>query len=143
MHVKNQEIISCAKTWIDILYRHQGRSRHAGIDCAGLIICVAKELGISTFDTKAYPRIPNIIEFNRQMEKGGCRMIPFTDRANGDILRIAELRWPVHSGLLEIDRQGKEWLIHSWRPARKVIREVITKLRFSQISSVWRYPEIV
>jgi hypothetical protein len=141
MHVNHKQIIEIANSYIGIPYRHQGRSKVVGMDCAGLVICVAHDVGISTFDTSSYSRRPNPTEFTREMIKGGCTEIRFDKRQNGDILRIAEDRWPVHSGILEIDDQGEEWLIHAWLPARKVVKEKLTEKRKNQISTVWRYPE--
>ncbi len=62
--------------------------------------------------------------------------------ASGDILRMAEPSWPVHSGILEIDNKGEAWVIHAWLPAKKVCRNSMTPDRRSKIRSVWRYPEV-
>ena len=48
-------IVAEARTWLGVLWRHQGRTR-AGIDCVGLLVCVARALGLSDYDSTGYGR---------------------------------------------------------------------------------------
>lgn len=50
------EICTAARDWRGVKWRHQGRSRE-GIDCCGLVIVVAKELGYFDFDVTDYARV--------------------------------------------------------------------------------------
>lgn len=49
------EIVTATRGWVGVRWLHQGRSR-AGIDCAGLVIKVAHDLGMSDFDAFDYAR---------------------------------------------------------------------------------------
>lgn len=140
MHAKANEIVLAAHTFIDVPYRHQGRSKN-GIDCAGLVICTAKLVGISSFDTSSYSRRPNADEFTKQMIKAGCTQLPVSELAHGDILRIRTSGWPVHLGIYEIDERGDQWYIHAYLPYRKVARDPLTPEVWREVSSVWRFPE--
>lgn len=42
------EIIRAARDWLGTPYVHQGRLKHVGVDCAGVVIGVAKELDLAT-----------------------------------------------------------------------------------------------
>lgn len=48
-------IVAEARTWLGVPWRHQGRSR-AGVDCAGLVVLVARALELADYDSTAYGR---------------------------------------------------------------------------------------
>lgn len=52
------EVIVEARTWIGTPFRHQGRKKGVGVDCAGLVIGVARTLGLSDADYIGYGRQP-------------------------------------------------------------------------------------
>lgn len=139
MHAKANEIVDRGREYVDRPYRHLGRSWKTGVDCAGLLICLMNDCDVSDFDSGAYSRRPNVIEFDRVMRESGCVRLPITELAHGDIIRMAIQRWPVHCALYENDGRG-EFIIHAWLPFRKVVREPLTPARYATISSVWRFP---
>jgi cell wall-associated NlpC family hydrolase len=49
------DIVAAARTYLGVPWRHQGRTR-AGLDCAGLIVMVARDLALSDYDSTAYGR---------------------------------------------------------------------------------------
>jgi NlpC/P60 family putative phage cell wall peptidase len=53
--------VSEARTWIGTPWQHQARSRGAGVDCAGLVIGVARALGLvpTDMDVNHYSRMPD------------------------------------------------------------------------------------
>ncbi len=59
MSMINALVVEQARQWLGTPYIHQGRVKGAGVDCAGLIIGVAHALGVSSFDTMAYGRLPS------------------------------------------------------------------------------------
>ena len=50
-------IVAAARSWLGVPWRHQGRTRQ-GVDCAGLVVLVGRELGLADYDTTAYGRRP-------------------------------------------------------------------------------------
>ena len=55
------EIIDIAETWLDTPFKHQGRLKHIGVDCVGLIEEVAREAGMLPRGYQRildYPRLP-------------------------------------------------------------------------------------
>lgn len=141
MHARGNEIVARAKEYDGVRWRHQGRSMETGVDCAGLLACVGKDLGITNFDSLQYSRRPNPRRFKQILLQAGCIPINAGQVANGDILRLAESKHPVHVGIYEKDERGQEWIIHSWAITRKVVREALTETRRRQIAEVMRYPE--
>lgn len=49
------EIVTAARGWSGVRWLHQGRSRD-GVDCLGLVLVVAHDLGLTDFDTRDYAR---------------------------------------------------------------------------------------
>ncbi len=140
MHLKADDIVRTAKEFIDVPFRHQGRNE-MGLDCAGLIIVVARLNGITSFDTASYSRRPNATEFTQGLIDAGCKQLPYGEQVHGDILRFNTGGQPVHMGIYEVDEAGREWCIHAFLPHKKVTRDLLVKPRTDLINSVWRFPE--
>jgi hypothetical protein len=135
--MQSSDIVDQAKTWIGVRFRHCGRSR-TGVDCAGLVIKVAHEMGFTTFDTREYARRPNIRAFLKHF-KDHMDPVPKGEMRSGDVLLTREIRFPAHCGILEIDDQNRRWLIHAYEPCGQVVREGLSKLREQDIIHVFRY----
>lgn len=112
-----KDIVSAATDWIGTPYKHAGRNQY-GIDCAGLIIKVANQTGVSNHDTKNYPKRPNAHDFIREM-KEHLRRLKVRDARPGDIIMFRGPRIPCHVGILDFD----DCIIHAYAPAKKVVRE--------------------
>ena len=138
-HPRAAEIVARANEYVGAPYKHQGRDMKLGIDCAGLLICVARDLKISQFNTADYAKRPDARTFRRHMIAAGCRSVP--KYKNGDILRMASANHPVHSGIYERDENGVEWVIHAWAVARKVVRQHLTPEVKKDIREAMRFPE--
>lgn len=139
MHARGNDIVAQAKGYIGLPWRHQGRDRKLGLDCAGVPIVVAQDLGISDFDTFRYSKRPNAKEFRRAMLEAGCR--PVAKAESGDLLRMADRHWPVHVGIYERDERDREWVIHAYAPARQVVRERLTRDVWLRVREIMRLPE--
>lgn len=111
----------------------------AGVDCVGLLIMVARDLGIADFDTSAYSRRPDVQRFDALMRESGCRRIAHAKMAHGDIVRVSEDGWPVHCAIYDASAPG--WIIHATARIKSVVREPLDAVRDRQITSVWRFPE--
>jgi len=116
-------IVQIARSWLGTPFKHQGRTKR-GLDCAGLIILVGKELKVLApeFDEKNYPRrSPHSEEFMhffiKHLDKKHKK-----DIMPGDVLILKEPLFPCHCGIAG-ERHGKLTVIHSHAPSRKVIEE--------------------
>ena len=59
--ITGEMLVAQARTWIDTPYHHAGRAKGHGVDCIGLVIGAARELGAAVpFDTTAYGRGDNL-----------------------------------------------------------------------------------
>lgn len=119
-------IVAEARTWINVPWVHQGRTR-SGIDCAGIPIKVAAALGISLYDTTTYPRRPNSIQFLRHFRKAECRRKQLRDKLPGDILLFKFDSFPCHSAILTL-KYGAWHVLHAYALRKKVVEEPLDQL---------------
>ena len=113
-------IVAEARTWLGVPWRHQGRSR-AGVDCAGLVVLVARALELADHDSKAYGRRAQgqgFVEHFRAHMDG----IAITQAKPGDVLVFADQAYPCHCGFLT-ERLGRLHLLHAHATRRQVIEE--------------------
>ena len=117
-------------------YRHAGRNRN-GIDCVGLIIKVAHELGLSEYDTTNYGRRPVPADFLREM-RDHLVAVPASRLDHGEIAVFTEPRHPCHVGIIE--RDGADlYVIHAYALARKVVRDRLIGERLERVLLGVRY----
>jgi cell wall-associated NlpC family hydrolase len=122
-------IIAAAKDWLETPFHHQARLKGVGVDCIGLVIGVARELGLvdAGFDVTGYPRVPDgksLMELARQ------HMQPIAREAMqpGDVVVVAFDKDPQHFGILGNYTHGGLSIIHA---AGNVGRVIETRLMFT------------
>lgn len=116
----SENIIAAARRWCGVKWKHQGRSR-AGIDCLGLIVLVAKEMGISDTDEKTYSPRPDgkelLSRFREEMDE-----ISLADIRPGDVIMFADSAYPCHVAFVS-EKHGQLYIIHAHATRRKVLEE--------------------
>ncbi len=115
-----EEIVAAARGYLGVPWRHQGRTR-AGLDCVGLIVMVARDLGLSDYDSTAYGRRAQghafIEPFRRNMDG-----VPLHGVRPGDVLLFADAAYPCHCGIVS-ERHELPHLIHAYALRRQVVEE--------------------
>lgn len=115
-----ETVVAEARGWLGVPWRHQGRSR-SGIDCVGLVVCVAHALHLSDYDSTGYSRRAQgqgFVEHFRSNMDGVA--IPVAQP--GDVLVFADQAYPCHCGFLT-ERLGHPHLLHAHATRRQVIEE--------------------
>jgi hypothetical protein len=134
-------IVAEARTWLGVPFRHQGRSR-AGVDCAGLVIMVARALGLSSFDTRDYARRPDghslLATCRREMHE--------TDpaaAAAGDVFCLRIVEDPEHLAIAGDYFAGGLSLVHAYaaRP-HQVIEQRLDPAWRARIIAAFRLPGV-
>ena len=114
------DIVAVARGYLGVPWRHQGRTR-AGLDCAGLIVMVARDLGLSDYDSTAYGRRAQghgfLSPFRHTMDG-----VPVPDMRIGDVLLFADAAYPCHCGIVS-ERHEVPHLIHAYALRRQVVEE--------------------
>ena len=115
LHRKNmitrENIIETARKYIGYAYLHQGRGENKAVDCVGLPVCIAKELGYEVIDAVNYRRVPSATQI-REILKMNCDEIKVPDAKRGDIflMRLGGLK-PRHTAIY-FDEQDR-MLLHA------------------------------
>lgn len=90
-----EAIVAAARRWLDTPFQHQQRMLGVGVDCAGVVIGVARELGLSEFDVTGYARQADGRELERLCDENMTRVPPGELRL-GDVLLLRFGREPQH-----------------------------------------------
>jgi len=109
-----------ARAWLGTPWRHQGRTKH-GIDCAGLVILVGKNLGLINYDTTDYQRRTHSTQFLKHF-KAHLTQKPVMDAAPGDVLLFRDSAFPCHSTIVS-EKDGELTIIHAHALRRMVVEE--------------------
>jgi len=123
MHVsRRQEIVEHARGWLQTKWRHQGRSK-TGIDCAGLIVQVGKELALldPSVDVLDYGRRTQGPELLNHLKRNLCES-RVADIKDGSIVSFRSPKFPCHIGILST-KHGIRHIIHASIPHRRVVEE--------------------
>jgi cell wall-associated NlpC family hydrolase len=107
------DVVAAAREWIATPWAHQQRVKGIAVDCAGLVVGVARELGLvePDFDVNGYTRATDgtLLERCAQI----MRPISRTEMLPGDVLVVATDTEPCHMGILGDYRHGGLSLIHA------------------------------
>lgn len=122
------DVVAEARKWLGTPWVHQHRAKGQAVDCAGLIICVARDLGLlpADFDLNGYSRMPDgtlLAVCDEHMDR-----IERSAMQPGDVLLMATEHDPQHMGILGDYRHGGLSLIHAASKAGRVIE---TRLMFA------------
>lgn len=141
--VTRAEIIAEARDWIGTPYHPQQSRKRAGCDCKGLIVGVARELGLAEADTLAARTWNYRLDFSPERLLEGL----------AETLRRVEQGLPGDVMAIEVDRPGfgprhlaimaeNDRLIHCYGkgPLRQVIQVPIGRSR--RIHSYWTWPSL-
>jgi NlpC/P60 family putative phage cell wall peptidase len=97
--VARAAIVAEARGYLGTPFEHQGRLRGVGIDCAGLVIGVARGLGLPHQDVDGYARAPLggalVRELERQMDR-----VAIAAAAEGDVLVLRIEYDPQHLAIV-------------------------------------------
>jgi cell wall-associated NlpC family hydrolase len=98
-----KEIVSCARSYLGTPFHHAGRVKGVGVDCAGLVICVAHELGYTGPDLMAYTEYSQAPDGHtlRRLLREALRPKSLTKPLlPGDVLLMRFAREPQHVALV-------------------------------------------
>lgn len=115
--ITRDQIVATARSWLGVRWIHQGRSR-AGVDCAGLVIKVAEEIGHPAPDMQGYFNRPNGTEFLKHL-RANLAKGDVTNPRDGSIGVFKQGKSPCHCAIFST-KNGEKTLIHGNARHRKV-----------------------
>lgn len=124
-----EDIVAEARTWLGTPWRHQHRTKGLAVDCAGLVIGVARTLGLVApdFDVTGYSRNPDgtlLAVCERHLQR-----IPREAMQPGDVVVVASAEDPQHLGIVGDYVHGGLSLIHATSTGQRGVVE--TRLMFA------------
>jgi cell wall-associated NlpC family hydrolase len=125
------DFIAAARSYVGVPFRHQGRTRH-GVDCIGLVVCAARDIGLTLADRTDYPRDPNgllPLEMARQFA-------PVESPQAGDILLMRFRGEPQHVAIL-----AGATLIHGYASIGRVVEHGLDAKWRRRIVATYRLKE--
>ncbi|HWP59522.1 MAG TPA: hypothetical protein VNL14_16640 [Candidatus Acidoferrales bacterium] len=136
-----EEIIAEARTWLEVPWVHQGRSRH-GVDCLGLPVNVAHHFRLTDRDYVTYGYTPNWRLLYKMLDEACIRV------KSKDDLRLADVPvfW-MDTGLVEeqmhlgivADGGNPLSIIHCYRRVGKVCENVFDQYWIDRIDRIYRF----
>lgn len=151
-NVTPQQYVDQLRSWSGVRFRHQGRNRQ-GVDCVGLVIMAAAELGIANGADRitGYSRSPNKQDFDYWSAKFYTklpynRLQPVERQVQiGDLLTfwIDVEHIPRHIAVFTgFDGQNRPTMIHSHAKTNRGVLEmpIDTKYWSRRVSNIYRLP---
>jgi cell wall-associated NlpC family hydrolase len=128
-------IVAEARTWIGTRFAHQGRLKNVGVDCAGLIVCVCANVGITINDKIGYSMKPDGVSLKAQCDEQLTR-IDSADIVPGDVLLFRFENDPQHLAFVGGYPTGGLSIIHAYSLARR--NKLLGWVVESRLDDVWR-----
>ena len=134
------KIIDSARSFLGTPYNHQGRLKGIGIDCVGLVVKVAEEIGITGIqDRTDYSSRPSGI-LPIEMKQAGFVEIPVEERMPGDIgifwFRAPHL--PQHAAIFT-----EKGVVHTFNGSDTVIEQRLPQKWLDRLVHVFRFPGVL
>jgi cell wall-associated NlpC family hydrolase len=130
------DIVADARSYLGVKWRHQGRT-HKGIDCVGLVACIAHGRGISDYDNTNYGRSALTFDFLRVF-RAHMDEVPVGQEQDGDVLVFIERARPCHAGLATT-RHGARHFVHASAADRQVLEEQYDEDWRARTRAVFRF----
>lgn len=134
-------VVAAARRHLGTPFHHQGRLPGVGLDCIGLLVAVARELGVPIEDDATYGRRPRPAQLLAGMGRNlvrrlGCDLTPGSIVVMG--ARRADL--PQHVGILTPYAAGSLGLVHTDAHVGRVTEHAFDDAARARVHSVWAFP---
>lgn len=144
--ITRKQIVEKAREYLGTPWVHRGREKGVAVDCAGLIICVAYELGIlPDLNTPGYVNYPRRPEGNRLLlaVEGATKRVHIDKMQPGDIVLFRISDDPQHLGFVG-DKGSPLSLIHAYiRGPRRVVEHVFDEDWKTLIMGVYQFSGVI
>lgn len=135
------DVVSAARSLLGVPWRHQGRT-NAAVDCLGLLVMVARQLGCPAPDDAAYGRIPDGEQLLAEMRRWMLAEPVGTPARPGHIVSLRVGLNPHHAGIVSQYRYGGLSLIHGDSKAGEVTEHRLTRKWAADIVELYRLPGV-
>lgn len=136
------EIVSIARRWLGTPFHHQARLEGVGVDCVGLVICIARELGAvaKDWDVKGYGRVPDGVQLMRHLDDR-LDAITQEEMRPGDVVLVAFDSHPQHVGIVGDYTHGGLSIIHASGAHGRVLETRLLFTKAMRFAGAYRFRE--
>ena len=128
-------ILTHARQCLGTPFHHQGRLVAFGLDCAGVVMHVARQIGVEAIDVSGYGATPNHAQLENSLNCQPClERVAVGERQPGDILLMRFLSDPQHLAICAGDT-----IIHAYAQVGACVEHRLSSLWAARIVSVYRF----
>lgn len=132
-----ERIVAEARSWLGTPFKHQGRLKGVGVDCAGVAVGTAQACGMEFVDVKGYARLPAKGQFSIAV-RSATDEISLDDLQPGDLMTFVWREEPQHIAIcVEVTPMIR--MIHAWQEVRKCVENDFDSLWRSRLVECRRY----
>lgn len=148
------DVVAAARSWVGTPFLHQGRIKGRAVDCVGLGLCVAEELGVlgASSASDSWTRTPDYTTYGPQplQRKVFDSCVASLVRVEsgiyqpGDILSLRVPTSPCHIAF--VSKKGDVfYMIHAYsgRTNNKCIEHVLDSVWRGRIAGVFKFPGMI
>jgi cell wall-associated NlpC family hydrolase len=144
-----QQVVECARSFIGTPFAHAGRSKGRGLDCVGLPLMVAGELGLT--DTNGQPLngqlytayTPQPVDtIVLDLCATHLRRKGLQDIKPGDILVMKVPSTPCHVGILTEMHGDQLYLVHAYTGVGKCVEQPVDVRWKRRIVAAFEFPNL-
>ena len=132
--MNGMDVVAEARSWLKTPFRHQGRVKGRAVDCAGLVVGVARALGFEVADMAGYARTPQGDMLRQHLEAQAVRV---QAAQPGDISLMRFEREPQHLGIA-----SDIGIIHAFSAPGMCVEHGIDAVWARRIVAVYRFREL-
>ena len=140
----SSDIVTEARNYIGVKFRHQGRSLSHGVDCLGLIICIAQQLQLESkqgimlheLDQRIYSKTPDSHRLYQTLHMH-LQEVSIDTISAGHIALMEFDRNPQHLAIISSYGNNDLGCIHAYAPARKVVEHRLDKVWRRKITHIF------
>ncbi|ARK56313.1 NlpC/P60 family protein [Burkholderia pseudomallei] len=136
MSVTREQFVAEARSWLDTPYQHQGRLKGVGVDCIGLLACVAHALDLSDADFTDYERRPD--GRLRPVLETHLERVPLDEAQGADVLLFAWSSTPIHIAIMT----DATHIIHAYIPNRRVVESRLDEAMRVRVVAAYHVPGV-
>lgn len=137
MPIDRLDVCREAESWVGTPFRHQGRMKGVGVDCAGLVIEVAKVFWPCVRDYRAYTRQPCPVLFLRLLDEALIQLPAVGAALPADVLVFAfDGATPRHLGILLPDSR----IVHAYERAGRCVAHRMADVWRARCVRAYRFP---
>ncbi|WP_395504707.1 NlpC/P60 family protein [Ectopseudomonas hydrolytica] len=133
--MKPADVITASRAYLEVPFRHQGRTPPLALDCAGLFVMVCRDMGLPVIDEQGYGRNPwrGLLEQCIARQPFLCR-VPREQMQAGDVLLMKFEGDPQHIAI-----HAGDTMIHAYEKSGKVVEHRLADVWRARVVSVYRF----